>query len=303
MFDALGDRMKGYENVNRTYLISKSPVIARLNGRSFHTYTKGFKRPYDLIFIKAMQKTAKNLCENIGNCRLAYVQSDEISILMTDYDNLNTQPWFGNNVQKICSVTASMATLFFYHNLEDIIQDYESNENAIKKLKKASQIEVLRKAIKETYGYRGDEEWFEDYFAQIKNIFRNRNAFFDCRCFNLSREEVTNYFIWRQKDCQRNSVYCAASSCLFSHKYLHGKSCNEVKQIMINECGIDWNGSPNYVKNGTCIVKKEHPVASITDTGEIQEVIRHAWKIDPNIPIFTEQRDYIDQFVIKTVDN
>ena len=112
-YDALGTRMKKYEYVSRTHLVNRCPVIVRLDGKAFHTFTKGLKKPYDEIFHNTMNKTMKYLCENIQGCKLGYTQSDEITLLLTDYDTLTTDAWFDYNVQKICSVSASMATMAF----------------------------------------------------------------------------------------------------------------------------------------------------------------------------------------------
>ena len=124
MLDALGDRMKNYENINRVYLTRRMPCILRLDGRAFHTYTKKFNKPFDYVFMEAMWDTAKQLRQNISGAKMAYVQSDEISILLTDYDTLETEPWFGKNLQKMCSVAASMASIFFYKAHDNAIEDY-----------------------------------------------------------------------------------------------------------------------------------------------------------------------------------
>ena len=111
---SLGDRMKNnYENISRYYLTRRTPVIIRLDGRSFHIFTRGFKKPFDDILVKSMQETMKYLCENIQGCVLGYTQSDEISLVLTDYAELTTDAWFGNNLQKMCSVSASMTRMAF----------------------------------------------------------------------------------------------------------------------------------------------------------------------------------------------
>lgn len=85
--DPLGDRMKeNYENRSKTYLTRRTPVIIRLDGKTFHSFTRGFKRPYDEILHKSMNATLKYLCENIQGCKFGYAQSDEISLLLTDFD-------------------------------------------------------------------------------------------------------------------------------------------------------------------------------------------------------------------------
>lgn len=110
----LGNRMKEYyENPYRFYLPRRSPMIIRLDMRAGHSFTKGFQKPFDDIFTKSIQETAKYLCENIENVKCSYQQSDEISLLLTDYDNVGTQAWFNKNLQKMCSIAASMATLAF----------------------------------------------------------------------------------------------------------------------------------------------------------------------------------------------
>lgn len=110
--DDLGDRMKDYyESRSKTRLTRRMPVIIRLDGKAFHTFTKGFKKPFDMIMVKAMQETMKYLCENIQGCVLGYTQSDEITLVLVDYNKLDTGAWFDYDVQKLCSVSASMATL------------------------------------------------------------------------------------------------------------------------------------------------------------------------------------------------
>ena len=103
----LGDRMKNnYENITRYYLTRRMPVIIRIDGKAFHTFTKGMKKPFDNILVKTMQETMKYLCENIQGRVLGYTQSDEISLVLTDYAELTTDAWFDNNLQKMCSVYA-----------------------------------------------------------------------------------------------------------------------------------------------------------------------------------------------------
>jgi len=112
--DSLGDRMKDfYENRTRIYLPRRTYTIIRVDGKSFHTYTKGLQRPFDEKLINDMDETAAYLCKNIQGAKCAFVQSDEISILLTDFDNLTTDAWFDGNIQKITSISASLATAKF----------------------------------------------------------------------------------------------------------------------------------------------------------------------------------------------
>jgi tRNA(His) 5'-end guanylyltransferase len=110
MFDALGNRMKGYEAASRVTLPLRLPLIVRVDGRSFHNFTRGMARPFDAGLVRAMNEAARRLCEDIQGARMAYVQSDEISVLVHNYARLETSAWFDNGLQKIVSVAASIAS-------------------------------------------------------------------------------------------------------------------------------------------------------------------------------------------------
>ena len=104
--DKIGDRMKNnYENRTKQFLTRRMPTIIRLDGKAFHTYTKGLNKPFDEGLIEDMQETTKFLCANIQGCKLGYTQSDEITLVLTDYDNLQTDAWFDYNVQKMTSIS------------------------------------------------------------------------------------------------------------------------------------------------------------------------------------------------------
>lgn len=212
---SLGDRMKGYENITRNHLISRMPVILRLDGRAFHTFTNGFDKPYDKIFAKAMERTMWYLCENIQGCVLGYTQSDEITLVLVDYQELNTSSWFDNNIQKMVSVAASMATLEFNRRFSSL-----------------------------TSGYGG----------YVHEKAENMGATFDCRAFNVPKEEVTNCVLWRIKDCVRNSIQ-ALGQAHFSHKELHKKSTEDIITMVKEKTGILWNNLPLSQKYGSFCVK------------------------------------------------
>lgn len=267
--DSLGDRMKGYENINRNYLTKRVPVIIRLDGKSFHTFTKGLNRPFDDILISTMQETARYLCENIQGCKIAYTQSDEITLLLTDYDSIDTQGWFEYNIQKMVSISSSMATLQFNRIFEKNIKEW--NNNFIK-----NGIEMTDKQI--------------DYFYLLNNKLIN-GAIFDSRVFSIPKEEVNNCFVWRQQDATRNSIQTVGQS-NFSHKHLHKKSCNMIQDMLFKEKGINWNDYETPLKRGTCIVKEEY----LKETDK-ESVMRTRWIIDKNIPIFSEDKNYIEQYV------
>ena len=120
MKDALGDRIKNqYESRTKYFLPRRTYTLIRLDGKAFHTFTKGFKRPYDETLMGAMDYTTQKLCENVQGCKVGYVQSDEISLLLTDFDKITTNAYFDNNIQKIASITASMASAYFNQYMRD----------------------------------------------------------------------------------------------------------------------------------------------------------------------------------------
>ena len=133
--DNLGTRMKLYENVLRRYLMRRTPVVIRIDGRAFHNFYKRIQRPFDEILINSMQETMKYLCENIQGCVLGYCQSDEISLVLVDYKELDTSPWFDYRVDKVCSIAASMATLafnrYFNEKAHEFVWNNEDNDEHI----------------------------------------------------------------------------------------------------------------------------------------------------------------------------
>ena len=268
--DSLGDRMKeNYENRAKTYLVRRMPVIIRLDGKAFHTFTKGLKKPYDEIFHNTMNATMKYLCENIQGCKLGYTQSDEITLLLTDYDTLTTAAWFDYNVQKICSVSASMATMAFNKFL-----GYEYEE--------------LNRWVSEYAEHtREDEEYM--YTVYDKMV---KGAMFDARCFNIPEDEVTNCFLWRQQDATRNAIQMLGQ-CNFSHNELQNKSCNDIQDMLMTQKGINFNDMPTEFKRGVCCVKEEY-LSGYEDCPIDSTSVRTHWVLDKEIPIFTQNRDYVE---------
>jgi tRNA(His) guanylyltransferase len=228
----LGDRMKTYEAVPKTKLIRRMPVIIRVDGKAFHTVTRGLEKPFDVTFENIMNDAAAHTAINLQNCVFAYIQSDEVSFLLIDYKTLQTEPWFGNDLQKIVSISAATMSVFF--NME--------------------------------------------FQLQFDNVSVATDLF-DSRAFNLTKEEVCNYFIWRQQDATRNSIQKLAQK-YFSHKQLHKKSCNKLQDMLMLEKGVNWNNLPINLKRGRCITKTDR-----------------LWELDNDIPVFTQDRDYIEKFL------
>lgn len=228
---SIGDRMKTYEGISSDKLMAKVPVIARLDGKAFHTFTKGLDRPYDKGYNAAMQYAAWEVCKYADGVKLAYTQSDEVSLLFVDYENYLTQPYMGYKVQKLCSILASRMSVDF-------------------------------------------NRYFKAQYPKSGKM-----GIFDCRVFNLPIHEVANYFIWRQQDCTRNSI-SSLGQAHFSHKELHKKSTNQVQDMLMLQKKINWNDCSIQQKRGTCVVRREG-----------------SWVVDPEIPIFTQNKHYIDEHV------
>jgi tRNA(His) guanylyltransferase len=116
---SLGDRMKGFEYQYKSHLPKKSWAVIRIDGKAFHTFTRKYAKPFSWPIMVAMNQTLLALCEQIQGVTLGYTQSDEISLILTDTNSENTDWWFGGNIQKITSVSASIATAVFNREIED----------------------------------------------------------------------------------------------------------------------------------------------------------------------------------------
>ena len=280
--DSLGDRMKGYEGVSRNFLTRRVPAIIRLDGKAFHTFTKGMKKPFDSVLTQTMQETMKYLCENIQGCVLGYTQSDEITLVLTDYATIQTDAWFGYNIQKMCSVSASMATSVFNKVFYRSIDNYFNQEDILSTM----------------FGENSEsKDRLRQYADTLKNALA-KGALFDSRAFSIPKEEVCNCLIWRQQDATRNSIE-AVGQANFSHHELHKKTCNMIQEMLWSQRGINWNDFPTELKRGYCCVKRqfEETIDDPRNPGQKITVCRNRWIIDHEIPIFTQDREYIERLI------
>lgn len=254
MKQTLGDRMKNnYEKAFNFYLPFRMPVVIRLDGKNFHSFTRHMKRPFDEKFITEMQELTAFLCREVSTTVFAYSQSDEISLLLHPYKKLDSEPFFVNEIQKMASITAGLASAYFTREYDQIVV-------------------------------------------------------FDARCFILPEDEVANYFIWRQQDATRNSINMLAQS-KFSHKELQGKNTKQVQEKMFQKDKTNWNDLEIYKKRGFACYKKEDlgvllapdKKVEVTGLGPVT-VMKKAksfsdWYIDPAIPIFTQDRAFIEKWM------
>lgn len=208
----LGERMKWWENVYRDVVPGNDYLLLRLDGRAFHTYTRRLHRPYDKDFMAAMDATMVALCQEIDGVRLGYCQSDEISLVVTNWTK--TQPtssnpdgihhseaWLGGVGAKLLSISASVATMNF--------NTVRNSQNQVP------------------------------------------NAVFDSRMWTIpwhQPDEVMNYLLWRQRDAIKNSVTMAAST-MYSHRHLQGVNTDAKKALMADR-GTPWEELPQGFRQG-----------------------------------------------------
>lgn len=234
--DDLGNRMKTYyEAVPKHRLIRRMPVAIRIDGKAFHTFTRGFQKPFDEVLGNAMARTMEYLAKNIQGCVFAYQQSDEITLILIDYQTFETSAWFDYEVQKLCSISASMATMAFNKYFAE---------------------EIDKWAFYIANGFGCD--YVKPEHEKLLNVYNKaweKGAMFDARCFNIPKEEVTNLVYWRQVDAQRNSVQMIGQT-NYSHNYLQDKTCAEIKELLQHDFGINWDGLPARWKHG-CAWTKE----------------------------------------------
>ena len=256
---SIGDRMKRYEEVPRTSLTPRMPMIIRVDGRAFHTYTKKLHHgakdlgPWNPVMRDAMTDAARGLMREISGAKIAYIQSDEISVLVTDYDKIGSQAWFDKVAQKVCSVAASISTMEFNNNIRHYVETGLPPE-----------------------------------------MFPS-TATFDARAFVVPREDVCNYFVWRQRDAEKNSISMLAQH-YFSAKQLHGKSGSAKQDMLMLEKGVNWNDIPVWQKRGWCVDRKTVTM-TIAELDPNSEVTRTVVEPDWDIPIFTKNRLFIERFV------
>lgn len=207
MTESIGDRMKSnYESMTDFKLIKRMPTIIRLDGKCFHSVTKNCQKPFDNVFMERMTMAAAHVTNEIQGFKLAYVQSDEVSILLTDYDTLQTQGWFDYELRKIISISAAIMSAEFSY-----------------------------------------------YFQKYSN---GKRCYFDSRAFNIPREEVINYFLWRALDWQRNSIQMYTRS-FFSHKECLNKNQAQLHN-MLHSINKNWSiDLTEQQKNGSWILNND----------------------------------------------
>jgi tRNA(His) 5'-end guanylyltransferase len=278
--DAFGDRMKRYEEATRFVLPRRTYTILRVDGRAFHSWTRGLAKPYDPNFMECIDSAAVVLCEQISGAQFAYVQSDEISVLAVDFLAVDTQAWFDGNVQKWASIGAGIATMAF-------------NNMVVSMHHRA--LDALEEHTSKTLPEERSKDWVNPY-SEISR--KAPNAVFDARVFTVPDPiEVENYFVWRQQDAERNSVMMLARAHA-SHKQLAGKKRADQHEI-IHKAGDNWAKHPVRFKHGA-VVRRSGVKDWGKDVGRqpfSENYFVGNWFVDNDTPMFTKDRKYLRSLV------
>lgn len=263
----LGDRMKALQSLRDYKLDKKEYVLCHIDGRAFSKLIKhNFELPFDDKFIEFMNQTAIYLCKSIQGCKLAYVQSDEISLLLTDFSKEETGNFFQYRLCKLQSVIASLATGEF-NRLWYCDQIINNPSDAV------------------------------DIISSRKPVQ------FDCKAWNVY--EYNDAFAWfkfRQNDCIRNSKQQAAQTYVKPKKKLVNLSSDQQIELLKNEYGIDWNEYSNGKKYGRLIrrciyeAEGENPIIH-----EKEMSIRYKW-VAEDAPIFTNEYFEDNELIPKKED-
>lgn len=248
-FKSLEDKCLYYRSLTDYRLMPNCYVVCMLDGRRFSRNIKNkFEKPFSDAFIDMMNQTAKYLCENVMTCKFAYVQSDEITLVLSDVNGENADTFFGYRLCKLQSILASMASskfnqLMMLYNIKHCVENGE----------------------------------------KIKEIISNQKLFeFDCKCWNLPQHnDVIAWILYRQNDCIKNSKQQAAQTYL-PHKQLVGLNTDKQIELLFNEKNIDWNCFDNGKKYGRFIYKVEEDFWN----QEMQlSYVRNVWNIFDAYPL------------------
>ena len=262
-FKNLEDKCLYYRGLSDYKLFPNSYVLVMLDGRSFsHLIKNKFQKPFDDNFIRMMNETAEYVCKNVQGCKFAFVQSDEISLVLTDFDTPTTDAFFSYRLCKMQSIIASLATAKF----NQLMLSYNIERNAY-----------------DNCLFDSDDTIYSANDA-VKAIDNAQLYQFDCKCWNVpTYNDVFAWLLYRQNDCIKNSKQQTAQTCL-PHKELLGKNTDEQIALLKETQGVDWHEFPNDKKYGRFIWKEE--VQLVSDDG--YQYTRHMWKTHDAYPLNDE---------------
>ena len=258
-FKSLEDKCLYYRGLSDYKLLPNSYVIVMLDGRSFsHMIKNKFQKPFDRIFIDMMNETAKYVCKNVQGAKFAYVQSDEISIVLTDFDTPTTDAFFGNRLCKLQSIIASLATSKFNQLMMTKLFDNLVDEYGNTPLLSCEYV--------------------------MERISNGQIYQFDCKAWNVpTYNDVFAWLLYRQIDCIRNSKQQTAQTYL-SHKELMKRNTDEQVALLKERKDIDWNEFDDDLKFGRFIYKVKKTLYTEDDS----PYTRHVWEVNNGYPLSDE---------------
>lgn len=272
-FKNLEEKCQYYRNLTDYKLLPNSNILVMLDGKNFSSLIKNnFKKPFDDDFINMMNKTAQFLCNNVQGVKFAFTQSDEISLLITDYDTPETDVFFGGRLCKIQSILASLATSEFNrHFIRNRIFD--------------------------------KDDWSGVGIADLdQELCDIKLAQFDCKAWVVpSQNDAFAWFLYRQIDCIRNSKQQFAQTYL-AHKQLVGKDTDEQIRLCKESTGNDWTMLANEYKYGRFVYKVVEPMQTTLPNGETIDYIRNKFKVSPAVEltdVFNKDLFYEKAFNVK----
>lgn len=270
-FNNLEDKCRYYQSLTDYRILPNSYILCHIDGRSFSKLIKNnFERPFDDAFINMMNETAKYLCEEVQGCKMAYVQSDEISLLLTDINDEgnNGTVFFEGRLNKMQSIIASLATAKFNQMLT--INEFKRNGNKL-----------------------------VNNLIDGETIIENMNlAQFDCKVWVVPNlNDAYAWFLFRNIDCVRNSKQQTAQTYI-SHNKLVGKNTDEQLKILLDETDIDWNSYAKGKKYGRFIHRVKKPMAKVFPDNSIIEFVRNVWTVEDGFNLTVDgSKDRILEYI------
>ena len=259
----LKDKCREYQKRRDYHVDADKFIIAHIDGRSFSKMIKNkFQKPFDRDFINMMNETASYLCAMVQGVHLAYVQSDEISLLIKK-NTPESDVFFGGRLCKMQSIIASLATAKF-------------NQLMAAKTIQNNMYEITLMDFEDT------EDTVYSPSDCVDTVLNMALCQFDCKVWDVdTANDAMAWFLFRNIDCIRNSKQQAAQTYL-PHNVLLGLDSDTQIKMLLDEKGVDWNSFSGGEKSGRLIYreKEEKTHTFINKNGETvtETYVRNAWK-------------------------
>lgn len=259
-----------YENTPFNFLKRNLPAVILISGEEYQKFTEKFQKPYDSIFLSSMQNTLVYMCSQIPGCIMGYTKEFDMTIIFNSPSNIETPSWYNFDINKITTLTASMATLKFNKTFEKSAKTYVMSGNNFDETRKFTAMQGYVSAIEE-------------------------GALFTSKTFNIQPDQIADYLFLQQKQTIDNAVHEMGLE-YFKEAELADKSSSDIQFMVFDKSGINFDSYPSEFKRGTACVKN-----TIKD-GELISPLKEAgaWVIDKHMPLLKPgSRSYIEE-VLKT---